>query len=699
MSGDFRVGEWEVQPSVNRLRNGDREVRLEPKVMQVLVCLADAGGEVVSREELIARVWPGIFVTDDVLHRAVGELRKVFHDSHQQPRYIETIRKRGYRLLAHSRAGLDTPATGGAPNEAEPTRLFPFAAIAAALVAACVIVIVALPLRSSFSTEAHGRFVPVVSGPHNESDPAIAPDGERIAYAVRAGGELGPADLYLQPRAGATAERLTATAADERKPVWSPDGRSLAFVRTEGHECRLVVLDIASRRESTVSPCPNPDEPRLAWSPRGDALLTSEGGGARHGWRLVRVAVAGGDRAALTTPPAGTIGDHSPAASPDGRHVAFIRHASGGAADVYVMPIDGGSPRRLTFDESDLTGVDWAAGGRALIYSSDRAGGYSLWRVPLAGGVPELVAGGAARLKHPAASRRGDRIAYESWHYEINIWQASLVEKNDPVAPVIRTSDLWNLYPQISPDGTRLAYVSTQSGAHELWLADRDGANARQLTTFGRDAAATARGATVRAARWSPDGRHVVFSGFRDGASDVFVADVATAAVTQVTADPTLEVAPAWSPDGRRILYGARGVDGWHVWGRAADGSGTAAIVIRDGYAVQPGPEGALYFSRADRPGLWKVTPAGAESQQVVDAPSAGVWASWSVARTGIYIIQSRGRDIQLTRVPLAGGTREIVASLPNYSWPGISISPDGSSALYARWDRRESNIMALETR
>ena len=72
--------------------------------MQVLECLADKPGDVVTRDELVARVWPGVFVTDDVLHRAIRELRRAFGDETANPTYVETIRKRGYRLIAPVRA-------------------------------------------------------------------------------------------------------------------------------------------------------------------------------------------------------------------------------------------------------------------------------------------------------------------------------------------------------------------------------------------------------------------------------------------------------------------------------------------------------------------------------------------------------------------------------------------------------------------
>jgi len=84
-----------VHPTLNRLSRGGEEVRVEPKVMQVLEVLAETPGEVVTREVLVARVWPGVFVSEDVLHRAIRELRRIFGDDTNNPTYVETSRKRG----------------------------------------------------------------------------------------------------------------------------------------------------------------------------------------------------------------------------------------------------------------------------------------------------------------------------------------------------------------------------------------------------------------------------------------------------------------------------------------------------------------------------------------------------------------------------------------------------------------------------
>ncbi|HMH01386.1 MAG TPA: transcriptional regulator, partial [Terriglobales bacterium] len=100
MTGDFRVGPWLVRPSLNSISQNGTSDRVERKVMEVLVCLAEHSGEAVPKEKLLQTVWPDTFVSDDVLKRSVSELRRVFGDDAHESRIIETIPKRGYRLVA-----------------------------------------------------------------------------------------------------------------------------------------------------------------------------------------------------------------------------------------------------------------------------------------------------------------------------------------------------------------------------------------------------------------------------------------------------------------------------------------------------------------------------------------------------------------------------------------------------------------------
>lgn len=106
------LDEWRVQPSLNRLTRGETTVRIEPKLMDVLVFLARHAGEVVSKNEIADAVWPQLFITESVITRAIAGLRKALDDDMRSPRFIETIAKRGYRLLTRPAAAPErAPAT------------------------------------------------------------------------------------------------------------------------------------------------------------------------------------------------------------------------------------------------------------------------------------------------------------------------------------------------------------------------------------------------------------------------------------------------------------------------------------------------------------------------------------------------------------------------------------------------------------
>jgi DNA-binding winged helix-turn-helix (wHTH) protein len=105
---DFRVGDWLVQPSLDRISCAGRTAHLRPKLMDVLVHLAEHAGEVLPKDDIIAAVWEQKFLAESVLTRSITELRHALGDDLETPRYIETITKRGYRLLAPV-AELDEP--------------------------------------------------------------------------------------------------------------------------------------------------------------------------------------------------------------------------------------------------------------------------------------------------------------------------------------------------------------------------------------------------------------------------------------------------------------------------------------------------------------------------------------------------------------------------------------------------------------
>jgi DNA-binding winged helix-turn-helix (wHTH) protein len=107
----FRIGDWLVEPALNQLSRGSKVERVEPKSVEVLLALAHHSAQVMSRDQLIAEVWNGIAVSDDALTQSIIKLRKALGDTSKEPAYIQTIPKRGYRLIADvSWLDVDGPA-------------------------------------------------------------------------------------------------------------------------------------------------------------------------------------------------------------------------------------------------------------------------------------------------------------------------------------------------------------------------------------------------------------------------------------------------------------------------------------------------------------------------------------------------------------------------------------------------------------
>lgn len=162
----MQVGNWSVDPGLNQIRRGDEIIRLEPKVMEVLTFLCAHAGEVVSREALLAALWPGLIVGDDSLTQSVIKLRKALGDDPRKPAYIQTIPKRGYRLLAPvSHEGTPTDdghtAVGADSHAALPLPARPRRGLLALALAGAVVALVAAWLMWTGSSKFGEKSMPV----------------------------------------------------------------------------------------------------------------------------------------------------------------------------------------------------------------------------------------------------------------------------------------------------------------------------------------------------------------------------------------------------------------------------------------------------------------------------------------------------------------------------------------------------------
>src|SRR6266446_2056279 len=751
-----RFGPFEVDLHTHELWKHGTRIRLVGQPFEILALLLSKPGELVTREELRARLWPGDTFVDfnHGLNAAVNKLREALSDSAESPRYIETLPRRGYRFIAIIEPRI-TPAARPAPaspieqsagisvqpefagvslnlkNEAET----PNAQVAESrrrlryLVRGGVVLV--LLLGSVFLLKivsGHGqggdvsrpmeRLRPLTMPIESSGGPAFSPDGNYVAFERR-GAKPGDAGIYV--KATESDQLMQLTSDDEDCcPVWSPDGRSIAFSRfaNKGFAIYVVPSEIggeqkqeAERKESerklttkaaayVVLPARTgerkldtsdvtPRHGELSWSPDGKSIVfTGEAG-------ILGLSLENSTLHRLTEPPP-LAQDWGPSFSPDGQRLLFVReHQVGQPDEIMVTSSTGGDATRMLSEPGQVEGPpQWSFDGRSLIFSSNRNGHPGLWRVSVdSPDSPVRISDPATSAWSPAVSRRGYRLAYTRQTQSLSIWQMDLSTSGDkrPHVLVPSTSQTdQGPSPQYSPDGKKLAYMSDRSGTMEIWVSDRDGTNAVQLSAVGN----------AGTPRWSPDSQSIVFDANRRNSAGIYVISLRAGAPRLLTQDEYENRCPSWSQDGKWIYFASTRTRNWQVWKVPSDGGTPVQVTRLGGHAAFESADGkVVYYAKTPyaNPEIWQIPANGGRESLISSRVRPPTWASWSVIETGILFAESSGKGAPVlnlfdpaSRRIRTMGTLDIVPF-----W--LTATRDGKTVAFDKPGWHQAQIMLIE--
>jgi Tol biopolymer transport system component len=538
------------------------------------------------------------------------------------------------------------------------------------------------------------KTMPLTSFAGDETQPAFSPDGSRIAF-VWGGENNDNSDIYMKPVRGVGLTRITTDAAEDVSPTWSADGSQIAFLRaTETETAVFVSASSAGAVHGRITSLyPNRIEAvgrHLDWSPNGKYLAAADKKTPDEPFSIVLIEVGTGHKIQITDPPSGTVGDSNPAVSPDGLSVAFIRAVSSGVDDIFVVPITGGPVRRITTDKRYVISLAWAADGNSILFSSNRAGNHSLWRIPTAGGTPERVAAVGQNSSDPVFSRDGKLMAYSQFYMDSNIWRMDLVTGQ---TRKLIASTQYDSSPQYSPDGKRIAFRSSRSGGNEIWVAQADGTVDRQLTNFSSTLSGTP--------RWSPDGRFLAFDSRPEGQPDIFVVDVEEGSLRKATSDPGEDVVPSWSRDGNWIYFSSNRGGSWQVWKTPAKGGADQQVSKQGGFGPFESSDGFIYYAKGRSvAGLWRMRLDGSNEERILERLKPAYWGYWGLAPQGILFVD---REASSYALYLYQPGRPAPVRLAAFDKPvipgdaGLGVSPSGREVLYTQLDQSGSDIMLVD--
>ncbi|HMB93596.1 MAG TPA: winged helix-turn-helix domain-containing protein, partial [Rhodothermales bacterium] len=652
------------------------------------------------RETLIDTVWPDVVVTDDVLTRCVSELRKLFDDDARAPHVIETIPRVGYRLLAPVTAPYsgDSSLPAAPVFEVAPSVAFPEVAprqtrptwlwLGLLLILLLLGIIWWQAARSESSALPQPLVTkPLTSLPGQETMAAFAPAGDRIAFAWQRT-DATQSDIYVSPFPLLQPLQLTSDAGDERSPVWSPDGQTLAFIRRTRDECGLFTMRALGGPAHQLASCTPGSLTELSWSPDGQWVALSDKAAPDAPYTVHLVDVATGEKKALAYSTEGTTGDFDPRFSPDGKALLFQRSLGEGQADLFLLTLQDLSLERITSDKTGIGGYTWMADGESIIFSSNRTGMLSLWRKPMPDGEPVWLATGHGAIRPTLADHH---LVFEAWNTDTNIYRLTL-DDSSPTSVPISPSTRADAYAQYAPDGHRIVFVSSRSGDRNVWLADGEGGNATQLTFHENT--------QVFAPAWSPDGHRMAYTVFIDGQADIFVIDQPGTDPRRLTANGANEVFPTWSRDGQWIYFGSNRGGTMDLWKQPAGGGEAVQVTTDGGFIAREATDGkTIYYTKEGATGLWrKPLPDDAETLMIPDF-DLFMATNWAVHEDAIYYVnRSDPSRVVLTRYDPATATSSEVFTLgPVAVSTGFSMTPDGQHLLFVQTDQRDVDLMMID--
>jgi Tol biopolymer transport system component/DNA-binding winged helix-turn-helix (wHTH) protein len=685
-----RFGQFVFNRNTRELLRDGIRISLQQQPLQLLDLLIEHAGEVVTREQIRQALWPDDTHVqfDSSVANAIRKIRIALQDDADRALYIETLPRQGFRFIAPL-----APYLGEAKPPQPPTWLkqhYPFLLLATFSVA--IAVGAWFYLRPTPPSIAGAR--PIVALGGRPTHPSLSPNGEMLAFEWEGPDDDAPA-IYLQQLESNAPQRLTSGRTIDFWPVWSPDGKSVAFYRevtpTKAEVHLVPVPGNGDRVLFAVSKGPG-ERPRLNWSPNGKYLVTAErrvtAGGKRQPSYILLFNIETGERRALTRPEADWRGDSEPAFAPDSDTVAFRRtRPTSGDEDIYAVKVSGGEPVALTSDRSPIAALAYTP-DQGLLFSSRRGVWLrNFWWLPPRGGDPVRISDPAFDLGSPTISRDGRHIAYVKVLHDENIWS---LRPNQSAPYPVSPSEFIESNPAVAGDGQRLAFVSSRTGTLELWTSNLDGSNPQQLTDV--------RGTVVATPAWSPDMTQIVFEWRKKGKEGLYLIPSHGGAPSPLYLSDKSSGLPRFSHDGHYVYFNSTLSGRLESW-RIPLSGGEPEQVTRNGAcgAIESSNGKALYYARPDARGLF-VNEAGREQLLIpnLDPRDCG---NWTVARDTIYYIERGSENVfrgAVMSYHIPSRTSKLLFSLkgfPLLNTTGLAATPDGGTVLFVTVDREGTSI------
>jgi Tol biopolymer transport system component/DNA-binding winged helix-turn-helix (wHTH) protein len=684
----IRFATFEVDLQAQDLRKGGLRLKLSGQPFQVLAILLESPSKVVTRDELQKRLWPDTFVdVDHNLNTAINKIREVLGDSSENPRFVETLPRRGYRFIAPITANGTAAATVTHTPENRSTSVPKSVARTRPLLASgllgTVMVLAAGGLWIYKRSETPGpppqrMLTRITFDDGLQSEPTWSPDGRYIAYSSDRGGKF---DIWVQQVSGGDPIQITKGPGHHWQPDWSPDGKYIAY-RSEEGDGGIYVVPALGGAGLARKVAPFGYHPR--WSPNSLQLFFQTHFTAF--WNRFYVGQLDGSapREVLADFIAqNKLSAGSAAWYPDGKRVTVWVADFSPSPSFWTVPIAGGPGNKLEITPAvqrklaEASGegevgeqlgdysFSWSTAGDVIYFERGYRGARNIWKMTVdpetmrATGIDRLTTGPGPDAG-VAVSTDGRRLAFTAKSQRIRTWLFPFDATAGDIrggGEAITSPGRMSLGPTLSPDGAKVAYVVPHGEGN--WPAPGDVRNELWVKSLldGSEVPVISDDYSRWAQQWSPDSTRLAYErrNRRTNERQLMLWSSQSHEEEPLTTlgSNTLR-ASDWSPDGKWLACLGQGI--WLVPIAAAPHAETEAQKI-----TSPDPGHELYQPHISPSGRWIVfeavanSPTMAESALFVVPAAGGAWRRitdgkhwddkprWSPDGKTIYFVSGRG--------------------------------------------------------
>lgn len=701
-------GVYQFNPRTGELHKQGIKIRLEGQPAAILAMLLEQPGEMVTREELVGRLWPADTFVDfeHSLNAAVKRLRAALNDSADAPRYVETVARRGYRWVAPV-SSISSDSNALSPNLPLPpprreisnslTRwkfVLPLAAVGAALAIAATLW---LQRTDSFwrNPIANARFQTVTDFDGVAQAAAISRDGHFVAFLSDRDGQM---DVWVTQFGTGEFHNLTRGSAPElvnpsvRTLGFSPDASFVLFWvrKKEGPGGG----DISIWAVPTLGGQPRPYLQGVAefdWSPDGSRLAYHTPGPGDPLFVSNGVPQSAGQP--IFTAPAG-LHSHFPLWAPDAAFLYFVQGSLPDKLDIWRIRPAGGPPERITSHHVRVT-HPVLLDRRTLLYLAGDPDGSGPWLygMDVERRIAHRLTSGLERYTSLAASADGRRLVVTLATPKRTLWRLRIPDSPTALSAPARVSltTSTGFSPRLGPN--YLLYVSANGTSESIWKLVNG--NVTELWS-GQDARVSG-GPAI-----SPDGHAIAFSVRRHGKTLLYMmqADGTNARIVADSLD--LQGAPAWAPDGQSITSAVedRGVP--HLFRVPVDGR-PPAVFVRE-YSIDPAwaPDGRfVVYSGPDIGTTFSVKAVTAEAAAhplpALTLTRGARHIAFLPGGQALVLLRGEIQHKNLWLVALdTGAERQLTNLTPDFDTRDFDVSPDGREVVLERVQER-SDIVLLD--